>query len=331
MLVIAALTLCSVVILVIFAIRKYLKSRIGKYESDCDLKGKVVVITGANTGIGEAVAKDFAKREAKVIIACRSLERGKAAADKITEITGNKNVLAKECDLASLKSVRNFVDDFLNSEERLDILICNAGIGGVFGRNLTEDGIEIQFQTNHLGHFLMVNLLLDILKKSSPARIIITSSSANRFGKLDIGNIVRFDKYISHPFFAYCDTKLANLLFMKELAARLQGTGVVVNAMHPGAVNTNMIKHNAVWYFKLILKFLCFMQCRSIEDGAQTIVFLGASREAEHVSGKYFFDCKPCNYNPSADDSILAKKLWNVSEELCGLSQKDFKCSQKLT
>ena len=304
-----------VLLSLIFTCRTYLRLSFGRCNSQLELNEKVVIITGANTGIGREAARDLARRKARVILACRTLERGQEAAADIIESTGNRNVFAKVCNLSSLKSVRNFADDILSSEERLDILICNAGAGSPFGLHLTEDGYEVQFQTNHLGHFLLVNLLLDLLKKTSPSRIILTSSLAHRFGQIDLENIATADKYVNHPFLTYCDTKLANLIFMKELDRKLEGTGVTVNALHPGTIYTNGIRYNQIWYIKLFLLFLCFLYGqRTEEEGAQTIIELAVSQRLQHVSGQYFTDCSKANYNPLVDDVLLAHKFWNLSE-----------------
>lgn len=215
----------------LFAIRYYLSFGKRRCESDADMTGRVVIVTGSNTGIGKETARSLAARNARVILACRSIERGQQALQDIIKTTGNSNIVVKECNLASLRSVRNFAYDFINSENRLDVLICNAGTGTPFGRYLTEDGIEMQFQTNHLGHFLLVQLLLDMMRSSAPARIVITSSLAHRFGNIDLANIARADKYENHPFLTYCDTKLANVLFMKELSRLLIDTGITANAL----------------------------------------------------------------------------------------------------
>ena len=215
----------------LFGIRYYLSICKQRCDSDADLTGRVVIVTGSNTGIGKETARALAARNARVILACRSIERGQQALQDIIKTTGNSNIVVKECNLASLRSVRNFAYDFINSETRLDVLICNAGTGTPFGRYLTEDGIEMQFQSNHLGHFLLVQLLLDMMRNSAPARIVITSSLAHRFGNIDLTNIARADKYENHPFLTYCDTKLANVLFMKELSRILIDTGITVNAL----------------------------------------------------------------------------------------------------
>lgn len=213
--------------------------------------------------------------------------------------------------------MKNFCTDILQCEERIDILICFAGSGAPFGRHLTEDGIELQFATNHLGHFLMVNMLIDLLKSSAPSRVVITSSLAHRFGSMDLENMVTLNKYIPHPYMTYCHTKLANVMFMKELSERLKGCGVTVNSLHPGTVYTNGIQYNTIWYLKFLLTLLCYLYNKSLEEGAQTIIHLAVCEEVEEESGYFFADCKKDSYNPLVDDVMLRKKLWNVSEKLC--------------
>lgn len=319
------------ILMVIVSFRTYLRITCGTCTSDRDMSGKVAIVTGSNTGIGLEAARELARRHCKVILACRSILKGRKAALDIISSTGNTNVHVKSCDLSSLKSVRNFADDILNSESRLDVLICNAGGGSPPGRHLTEDGFELQFQTNHLGHFLLVNLLLDLLKLTGGSngrcsRIVITSSLAHRFGSIDLNNMPRFERSIPHPFLTYCDTKLANLLFMKELDRRLVGTLVTVNALHPGTVYTNGIKSVKIWYIKYFLLFLCYLYGhRTKEDGAQTILHLSLDESLEGISGHYFADCQPTNYSPVADDVMLSKQLWSMSETFCGLERKNGK------
>ncbi|CAG2114534.1 unnamed protein product [Medioppia subpectinata] len=281
------------------------------------MSGKVVIVTGGNTGIGKELVRDLAKRNAKIILGCRSVERGREAISDVIETTGNTNIYVKRCDVSSLQSVRMFCADVIDSEDRLDVLVCFAGSGAPFGRHLTEDGVEMQFATNHLGHFLMVNQLLDLMKCTPNARIVITSSSAHLLGAMDLENIIRFDKYVNHPFVAYCNTKLANIMFMKELSERLENSGVCVNALHPGTIYTNGIRHNKIWYIKLFLTFLSFLYNKSLTEGAQTLIYLSVSEEVEGISGQYFTDCKKAKCNPLADNSCLRKELWKVSAQLC--------------
>ncbi|RWR98492.1 retinol dehydrogenase 14-like protein, partial [Dinothrombium tinctorium] len=161
--------------------------------------------------------------------------------------------------------------------------------------------LELQFTVNHLGHFLLTNLLLDILKKSAPSRIVVVSSYLHHWGNIDFENL-NFEKYTPDPLFTYCKSKLANVLFVKELARRLQGTYVTANALHPGLVKTD-INH---------------LQ-KTAEEGAQTTIFLSVSKRVENVSGKYYVDCREARSSRKAEDVELAKKLWAVSESLTAI------------
>jgi NAD(P)-dependent dehydrogenase (short-subunit alcohol dehydrogenase family) len=146
---------------------------------------------------------------------------------------------------------------------------------------------------------------------------VITSSSAHYFGTLDLSNMIKFDKYINHPFLTYCDTKLANVMFMKELSERLKDNDVYVNALHPGTIYTNGVKYNTIWYIKIFLTFICFLYNKTLEEGAQTLIYLSVSEEVDGVSGEYFADCKRTKYSPLADNSLLRKQLWDISAKLC--------------
>ncbi|KAI1292076.1 Retinol dehydrogenase 12 [Halotydeus destructor] len=303
----------------IFVARWWLRRGRLNYLGKEDMTGKVVIITGSNTGIGKEAARLIADRKARIILAVRDVQSGHAAAKDIMASTGNGNIVVKECNLASLTSVRIFVEDIITSEERLDVLICNAGAGAPMGRHLTEDGFEMQFQVNHLGHFLLVNLLGPLIKQSSPSRVIITSSSAHRFGKLDLANFARSDKYVNHPFWNYCDTKLANVVLAKELARRWADNGVDVNALHPGTIYTNGIRHNKIWYVKWLLMFLTYLYNKSEVEGAQTIVHLAMSAHIVGTSGQYFVDCVPATCNPLADDVSLGARLWQLSADCANL------------
>jgi NAD(P)-dependent dehydrogenase (short-subunit alcohol dehydrogenase family) len=339
----------------ILATRNYLTRSCGRCLSQKSMAGRVVIVTGSNTGIGKETARDLARRGAKVILACRDLQKAESAASEIRRSSGNMNVVAKYCDLASLKSVRNFADDILTSELRLDVLICNAASGSPAGRHLTEDGFEIQFQvscfifhaflrkketenrsrykdlwisfsqTQHLSHFLLVNLLLPLMERTpSGSRIVITSSLAHRFGRIDLENIARADHYSSHPFLTYCDTKLLNVILTKELSRRLQAanSNITVNTLHPGTIFTNGIRNCDLWYLKAFLMFMCYLYGdRTEEQGAQTLIHLSVSEEVDDVSGQYFADCRPANYNPLADDVSLAEKIWHMSCQLSGLDK----------
>ena len=212
----------------------------GVCRSQARLDGKTVIITGANTGIGLETAVDLAKRNARVILACRSVERGETAAVEVRKRSGNDNVVFIQLDLASLDSVRKFAAKILEEEPRIDILINNAGMSplGLPERTFTTDGFERSFGVNHLGHFLLTNLLLDRIKEAPSARIVNVSSLAHRWGNIDLDNLNLEHSYSSLR--AYNSSKLANILFTRFLAKRLEGTCVTTNALHPGAINTEL-------------------------------------------------------------------------------------------
>lgn len=293
----------------------------GKCKSKRRLDGKTVIITGANAGIGKETAKDLSRRGARVILACRSKERGEAACDEITRETGNTNVVTKICDLSSLASIRQFAKNINETEERVDVLVLNAGLIPPSGRHLTVDGLEIQFGTNHLGHFLLTNLLLDIMKRSAPARIVVVSSVLHFFGSIDFDNL-NLEKSVPEPFFTYSKSKLANVLMVKELSRRLAGSEITVNALHPGMIDTD-INRDRPWIVQFFLQPpISDLYSKTTEEGAQTTIYLSVSEEVEKVTGKYFADCKLAWSLPKADDKDLAARLWKVSAKLTGLIEE---------
>ena len=223
----------------IFLIRKWAAGSVCRSQARLD--GKTVIITGANTGIGLETAVDLAKRNARVILACRSVERGETAAVEVRKRSGNDNVVFVQLDLASLDSVRKFAAKILEEEPHIDILINNAGVMAIPKRMLTQDGFEMQFGTNHLGHFLLTNLLLDRIKEAPSARIVNVSSKAHIRGNLDFDNLNSEKSYT--PWLAYGNSKLANILFTRSLAKRLEGTGVMTNSLHPGLIMTELSRH----------------------------------------------------------------------------------------
>ena len=213
----------------------------GVCRSNASLAGKTVIITGANTGIGKETAIDMAKRQARVIMACRSVERGEKAAKEVRKASGSTNVEFHQLDLASLASVRRFCEHVLEEESHIDILINNAGIMACPYQR-TEDGFEMQFGVNHLGHFLLTNLLLDRLKEAPAARIVNVSALAYKIAKrINFDDINSEQSYV--PLTAYCQSKLANILFTRSLAKRLEGTKVTSNCLHPGVIRTELGRH----------------------------------------------------------------------------------------
>ncbi|XP_015218081.1 retinol dehydrogenase 13 isoform X2 [Lepisosteus oculatus] len=252
------------------------------------------------------------------------MEKCEEAAREIRGDTLNRNVHARHVDLASLKSIREFVQKINQEEERVDILINNAGVMRCPSWK-TEDGFEMQFGVNHLGHFLLTNLLLEKLVKSAPSRIINLSSLAHVAGEMDFDDLNwEQKKYDTKR--AYCQSKLANVLFTKELARQLQGTGVTVNAVHPGVVATDLGRHTGMHqspFSSTVLGPLFYLLVKTPTQGAQPSVFLAVAEELAGVTGKYFDVLKEKEPAPQAQDAEAALKLWQASARLVGLPQAE--------
>ncbi|KAF8791663.1 retinol dehydrogenase 12-like [Argiope bruennichi] len=294
----------------------YCRLTLGVYDGDHDLAGKTVLITGASAGIGKAAAYDFARRRARVLLGCRNLGKAERVAREIRSATGNDNVVVKQLDLCSFKSVRECARNVIETEQKLHILVNNAGIAG-HKRKLTEDGCEMTMQSNHFGHFLLTLLLLDLLKKSAPSRIINVSSEAYQMANLDLEDLT--NEKNSADIKVYANSKLCNILFTKELAQRLLGTGVTVNALHPGCVKTD-IMNNSEGLFALMTLFIFATVGKTMEEGAQTTVRLAVDPDLEKTTGKYFMDCKEKAVKGKANDMKLAKSLFELSEKIVGVS-----------
>lgn len=296
----------------------------GSCTSKARLDGKTVIITGANTGIGKETALDLAKRGARVILACRDLNRALKSAEEIRKKTGNGNVFVEILDLASFDSIRSFSEKINKQEERIDILINNAGVMWC-PKMLTNDGFEMQFGVNHLGHFLLTNLLLDKIKSSAPSRIINVSSRAYMRGTVNFDDLNSDKAY--DPRLAYAQSKLCNVLFTRELAKRLpkDSKTVTVNTLHPGVVRTELGRYMGEtlglrYYLATTLFYpIMLLMLKSSEQGAQTTIHLAVSEEVGNVSGLYFADCAPQELLPKAQSDADAQRLWEVSEKLCKL------------
>ncbi|XP_006626755.1 retinol dehydrogenase 12 [Lepisosteus oculatus] len=290
-----------------------------------DLTGKTAIVTGANTGIGKFIALDLARRGARVILACRSPERGQRALEEIRARSGNANVHLRLLDTSSLRSVREFARRVLQEEKQLHILVNNAGASGL-PRGITEDGLEVSFATNHLGPFLLTNLLLDLMKSSAPARIVNVSSANHWRGKVDFSHF-RGENLTYTMDSVYNHTKLHNILCTNELAHRLQGTGVTANSLHPGVVMTEVMRHYNV-VVRLIFNLIGFFFFKSSEEGAVSSIYCAVSEDVEGVTGKYFdSDCSLRQPAPLARDPALARKDWEVCERLTGLSSQRVRSS----
>ncbi|XP_010868657.1 dehydrogenase/reductase SDR family member 13 [Esox lucius] len=295
--------------------------KLPRCKSAATLHGKTVIVTGSNTGIGKTTAMDLARRGARVIMACRDRHRAEAAICDIKKETGNNEVVFMELDLASLQSVRCFAENFLKSEPRLDILINNAGLvnGGK-----TKDGMGMIFGVNHLGHFLLTVLLLDRLKECGPSRVVTVSSKGHVHGKIDFNCLsTHKDLAVGETDWAlfqkYCHSKLCNVLFTHELAKRLDDTNVTCYSLHPGGIKTEIGRHAGFWARTMLAPIiaLCFVDA---ESGAQTTLHCALQEGIESLSGRYFSCCAVEELDAKAKDDAVAKKLWEVSETLCGMS-----------
>lgn len=306
----------------IFLTRKFYFAGGSYNDKKTKLNGKCAIITGSNTGIGKEAAFDLARRGARVILACRDLERANKAAEEIRAKSGNGNVVVELLDLASFDSIRKFSAKINAQEERIDLLINNAGIM-MCPKWTTKDGFEMQFGTNHLGHFLLTNLLLDKIKSSPQSRIVNVSSLAYKRGKMNWSDLNWEKSY--DPNKAYGQSKLANILFTRELAKKLEGTKVTVNALHPGVVRTELTRYlsDTFGFSAVLLKYMFFPLIawffKTVPEGTQTTLYCALSSDLNNVSGFYFSDCKLSQLLPHALDDQDAKKLWEISEELCKL------------
>lgn len=282
-----------------------------------DLGGKTVMITGASSGIGRAAALGLARMGPDLVLVCRNRERGERAVEEIREQTGNDRLTLLIADLSSQAQIRALAKDFLASDRPLHVLLNNAGVI-MLRRTETVDGIESTFAVNHLGYFLLTVLLLDRIQASAPARIVNVASHAHASagGSLDFDDLEGRKRYGSMR--NYGMSKLANILFTRELARRLEGTGVTANSLHPGFVGSNFAKNNGL--FARIGVALLRPIARSPEKGAETAVYLCSSPEVEGVTGKYFHDCKPTWPKQFAQSDEDARRLWEVSERMTGLA-----------
>ncbi|XP_077406217.1 retinol dehydrogenase 13-like isoform X2 [Vanacampus margaritifer] len=347
----------------------------GRCPSKARVNGKTVIITGANTGIGKETAQELARRGGRIIMGCRDMEKCEAAAKEIRGNTLNPHVYACHLDLASMKSIREFAERIKEKEKRVDVLINNAGVMRCPAWK-TEDGFDMQFGVNHLGHFLLTNLLLDRLKESAPSRVINLTSLAYVVGKMDFEDL-NWEKKKFDTKQAYCQSKLANVLFTRELAKRLQGkssgvcgreysfycsflfrflqvepkvgihfevdafewkivlstmllyvtgTGVTVNAVHPGVVSTQLGRHTGLHQSQLsttVLSPLFSLLIKNPELGAQPSIYLAVAEQLEGVTGRYYDVLTEKEPAPQATDEEAARRLWEISSRMVGLKEDD--------
>lgn len=281
---------------------------------------KIAIVTGGNSGMGKATAAALADKGFMVVLAVRSRERGEAARNELLAAKNDRKLKLMQCDLGSMKSIRDFTEEFKRNFSELDVLINNAGVVSL-DRRETVDGLEEQFGVNHIGHFLLTLRLLDMMKAGS--RIVVVASGAHKVGK------IHFEDYnltkglpVIHGIKAYGQSKLANILFTRELAERLKSRGITVNCCHPGAVATSMGVDRNTGFGKEITSLLkpFFL---TPEEGAKTAIFLATGSLGGRVTGKYFYRCQTAKTSRAAKDRKAARKLFELSEKITGESLPD--------
>ncbi len=278
------------------------------------LHDHICLVTGATSGIGQVTAQALAQQGATVLVVGRNPERGAATVDRITRQTGNPAVELLVADLSVQSEVRQLAATVQRRFSRLHVLVNNAG--AIFTtRNLSADGIEMTLALNHLGYFLLTHLLLDTLKASAPARIVNVASNAHRAGRIDFADIQAQRRYGGWR--AYCQSKLANVLFTYELARRLHGTGLTANVMHPGFVASGFGRNNR-GMFGLGMR-VAQWAALSPEQGAETVIYLATSPDVVHVSAEYFVKARAVKSSRASYDQAAARRLWQLSEDLSGL------------
>jgi len=293
-----------------------------------DLTGKVIIVTGANSGIGYEAAKEFARKGAQTILACRSVDKAQRALKKIQTEIPNAVVEIMHLDLASQKSIHTFAEAFKSKYDRLDILVNNAGIMMVpYGK--TEDDFEQQFGTNHLGHFALTGLLIDLLKNTPNSRVVNVSSNGHRQGHIDFNNLMYEGGNGYSRIGAYARTKLANLLFTYELQRRFEAAGIntIVTAAHPGLTNTALADHYFV--VKLLRPILQPLLGRSLQNASMgALPTLRAAVDPAAGGGQYYGPSGPgekrgypivVRSNRASHNESDARQLWEVSEKLTGI------------
>ena len=281
------------------------------------MQGKTVVITGATSGIGEVAACELAQQGARIVFTARDRARANETAAKLKAANPSANHKVHLADLSSLAEMKRVANEIAQSESKIDVLINNAG--AVFlSRKTSIDGLEMTFATNHMAYFVVTHILLDRLKATPGARIVSTASDAHKSGKLDFSDLQSEKSYSS--FRVYGTTKLENILFTRELAKRLQGTGVTANCQHPGFVGTRFGQNNAS---NVLLKGLS----RTIMSfglkpaaGARTMIYLASSRDVEGKSGGYYYKCQLEQPTAEAQNDKNARRLWDTSAQIAGFA-----------
>ena len=289
-----------------------------------EMKGRIVIITGSNSGIGRETAIGLAKMGATIVMVVRDQGRGEKARTEIVNQTGNSSVDLMICDLSLISSIRHFAEEFKKKHDRLDVLINNAG--ATFSkREVTSEGFERNFAVNYLGPFLLTHELLSLLKSSAPSRIINVSSGLAKNGKVDLDDLQSEKNYAGTKFYspsrapAYDNAKLMLMMFTYELTKRLNGSGVTVNVLMPGFTATNLGKNSGSLSSYIMFKMVRPMQ-QSAKKGAETSVYLASSDEVKDLTGKCFAKKKEVTSCPSSYDEERQYRLWNKTESMLGLA-----------
>ncbi len=279
-----------------------------------DLSGRVCVVTGASKGIGRATAEGLGGLGASLVLVCRRAEDGGEVAEGITKAGGHTPKVVR-CDLSSQASIRSAAGEILAAHPRVHVLINNAGVL-LRTREESVDGLEMQFAVNHLGYFLLTNLLLDAVKAGAPSRIVNVSSGAHQGGRIDFDDLQSQRRY--EPIRVYSMTKLANLLFTHELALRLEGTAVTVNAVHPGVITTRLLAN----YLDLPVAGAVVSSAfgGNPKRGAETPIYLAASPEVAGITGGYFVNRQESRSSAASYDEAAARRLWDLSARLTGIA-----------
>ena len=279
------------------------------------MNGKICLVTGATHGIGLATARALAASGATVLVHGRDLARARTVAEDIGHDTGNPQVRFVQADFAQLAQVRRLAQELQAQLPRLDVLINNAGVMAAV-HTRSADGYDLSFAVNHLAPFLLTGLLLDKLKGSAPSRVIVVASNAHRRATLDFGDLMNAR---ASGWAAYERSKLANVLFARELARRLVGTGVTVNALHPGLVRSHLFS-NSPRLLRVLLSSVGRPFMLSPQQGARASVYLAAAPELEGESGGYYHGCRRVAPSLAAQSEACAERLWQESARLTGLA-----------
>ena len=285
------------------------------------MSGRVAFVTGASDGVGQSLARQLAEAGAVTLLAARNRAKGGRVRDEVAEATGNNTVDVVELDLANLTSVRDAAATLLDRWDRLDLLVCVAGHVGLGARTETADGFETTFGVNHLGHALLARLLADRLRASAPSRVVFVASEAHRRAKggLDFDDLM-MTRGKFRPTLAYNRSKLANILYTREFARQLEGSGVDVNAAHPGGVDTPMTR---AWFDRPVVRN-CYPMVRraliSPDDAATGLLRVALDPSLTNTTGRYYERGMLTELGAMARDDNAGRRLWSVTEELIGLS-----------